>query len=357
MHILITKDREVARVILATHLRSWGHQVTEAVDGPEALELAANSPDNVDMLIADWDLPDMNGAELAARMHALSPALRHLYVILLAGREAFAPMTEKMDQGVFDDYIIKPFETAELQLRVQVGSRIVRAERAERQQDEILEMAVSRRTAAVRETQNEVLSRLFSALESRGEETAGHVRRIGLICACLGRLMGWDARRVETIKAAAALHDIGKISISDMVLRKSAPLTPGEFKLIAQHAPIGGRILAGSDNPVIRMAETIARAHHENWDGSGYPDGLAREAIPLEARIAAVADVYDSLLCDRVYRSSLPEEDVLRILRHESGRKFDPAVCALFIEHIDDIRRNCAEAGYAETQPTEEPAP
>ncbi len=357
MHILITKDRQMGRVILATHLRSWGHHVTEAADADEALRCAAENPGGVNMLITDWDLPGMGGLELARRLRGLSKADRHIYVLLLSERDTFAPLAEELSRGDFDDYLIKPFETAELQLRVQLGERILRAERAHRLQDEILERVVRRRTIAVRETQNEVLSRLFSALESRDEETAAHVRRIGQISACLGELLGWEAQRVDTIKTAAALHDIGKISVPDMVLRKSDPLTPAEFKLVTQHAAIGGRILSGSDNPVIRMAGVIARSHHENWDGSGYPDGLSREEIPVEARVTAVADVYDALLCERTYRSALAEDEALHILRNESGRKFDPAICALFIENFEEIRCRCVEGELAALPSSDDASP
>lgn len=341
MRILVAEDQQVARIILATHLRNWGHQVTETSNGMEALEYITGNPAGVDMLITDWGMPSMDGVELARKVRAMSDASQYVYTILLTGRGDVGDMIKGFSQGGVDDYIVKPFEAAELRLRINVGNRVIRAERTQRSHSLDLEHIVRRQTEAIRETQGEIVSRLFSALESRDEETGSHMRRIGLMSAHLGEALGWGPRRMDAIKAAAPLHDVGKIGIPDMVLRKPGPLTPAEFTIITQHSAIGARILSGSGNPTIQMAEVIARHHHENWDGSGYPDGLQKDAIPIEARVVTIVDVYDALLSDRVYRPGLPESEVLRILRWECGRKFDPDICLLFLDAIDDIKSCC----------------
>lgn len=343
MRIVIAEDQEMGRAILSGHLRRWGHDVIETRDGHEALSIIARSPDIIDMLITDWIMPVMDGVELARRVRRLSERKQYIYIILLTGRGEFNDIIEGFSQGGVDDYIVKPFEAAELQMRIQVGDRVVASERAQRQLNDSLQSIVRQQTAAIREAQEEIISRLFSALEFRDEETGGHVRRIGSMSASLGKLLGWNEQRLDTIRSAAPLHDIGKIGIPDHVLQKPGPLTPEEFLIIRRHAEIGARILSGSHNPVIMLGEIIAKSHHENWDGSGYPDGLRGEDIPLEARVVTITDVYDALLSDRIYRPSLTEQETVALLREGSGTKFDPRLLALFLDNLAYIREHALQ--------------
>ncbi len=341
MHILIAEDQQVARLILATHLREWGYKVTETANGIEALDYLFENKLNIDMLITDWSMPQMDGLELARRVRALSESSQYIYTILLTGKGDFSDIVQGFAQGGVDDYIVKPFEANELHLRIQVGYRMIKAERAQRTYSEHLEEVVREQTKAIRETQNEIISRLFNALESYDEETGSHVRRIGLMSAYLAYILGLPAHKVDAILAAAPMHDIGKIGVSDTVLLKPGPLTSAEFALVKQHTVIGGKILSGSQNPVIQLAESIAFNHHENWDGSGYPQGLKGEEIPLEARIVSVVDVYDALRSDRVYRPGLPEDKVIEYIKSQCGKKFDPKICTLFLEHLGEINKLC----------------
>lgn len=341
MRIVIAEDQQVARLILAAHLRSWGHEVTETAGGDEALDVITRNPNFFDMLITDWAMPGMDGVSLARHVRAFSDNTQYIYTILLTGKGEFGDIIEGFSQGGVDDYIVKPFEAAELQMRIQVGNRVIQAERTQRMQNINLQQIVREQTEAIRETQHEIISRLFNALESRDEETGCHVRRIGYMSAYIGELLGWDIDKIDAIRAAAPLHDIGKIGIPDSVLRKPGKLTEGEFRIITQHSEIGARILSRSHNPIIQMAEIIARNHHENWDGCGYPDGLSGETIPLEARVVAIADVYDALLADRVYRPGLPEAEVIRIMQGDRARKFDPDLLTLFVDNLAAIREGC----------------
>lgn len=338
MRILIAEDQQMARLILATHLRSWGHYVIETANGNEALQAIIDNPNSVDMLITDWGMPIMDGVELARQVRTLSDTHQYIYIILLTGRGEFGDIIKGFAHGGVDDYIVKPFEAAELQMRIQVGNRVIQAERAQRLLNLNLQSIVRAQTDTIRKTQDEIISRLFSALEYRDEETGYHVHRIGNMTGYLANMLGWDEEKIDSIKSAAPLHDIGKIGIPDIVLHKPDRLTEEEFSTITHHAAIGAHILSGSSNPVIQMAETIARSHHENWDGSGYPDGLRGEEIPLEARLVSIVDVYDALLKDRIYRPGMPEEQVLQILREGSGIKFDPFLLKLFLDNLDSIR-------------------
>ena len=200
-----------------------------------------------------------------------------------------------------------------------------------------LEEAVHERTAELRETQLEIIQRLAAATESRDEETGLHLERIGQLCERVGLVLGLSATEAATLRHASLLHDVGKIAVPDAILTKPGKLTDEEWVVMRRHAEAGAAILAGSSAPIMRMAETIALTHHERWDGGGYPQGLAGEAIPLVGRICAVCDVFDALLSPRPYKDPWPLEETLEELRRERGRHFDPAVVDAFMTLVDDL--------------------
>ena len=338
MHILFAEDQAVTRHFLSSYLRNMGHKVTEAANGQEALtcltlNTIATDVEEIGMLITDWDMPIMNGVELAKRARALREA-QYLYIILLTGKGEFDDRVHGFSEGGVDDYVVKPFEIDELKLRIQVGIRVIQAERSLREYTLGLERIVRDQTEAIRETQGEIISRLFNALLSRHAETGSHVRRIGIMSAFLAEKLGWSTDRIDLIRAAAPLHDVGKIGISDSILLKPGPLTIAEYNIMQQHSEIGQQILSSSRSSLIQMAERIALHHHENWDGSGYPHRLKGEMIPEEARIVSLVDVYDALRSDRVYRKGMEEDVVIEILLSERGRKFQPELIDLFMENL-----------------------
>ena len=189
---------------------------------------------------------------------------------------------------------------------------------------------------------DQVLERLARAGRFRDEETAEHVERMSRSCALLARALGWDPAACRDLRAAAALHDIGKIGVPDAVLRKPGKLTPDERALIEEHAQIGHDILVGSDDPVLQLAATVALTHHERFDGGGYPSGLRAEAVPLAGRIAAVADVFDALTHDRIYRSAFTVGEARDMLYEGRATQFDPVVLDAFatvLPEVEDVRR------------------
>ncbi|HFE32484.1 MAG TPA: HD domain-containing protein [Gammaproteobacteria bacterium] len=200
-----------------------------------------------------------------------------------------------------------------------------------------LEAQVHRRTADIRAREEEIALRLVWAAESRDDgETGAHIRRIGLYSEVLAGAIGWDRSSIDDIRIAATMHDIGKIGIPDVVLRKPGPLSAEEFTIMKTHPVIGGRILAGSKSPMLQMAKDIALSHHENWDGSGYPYGLAGEAIPMASRIVALADVFDALVHERVYKPGMSVDAALEIMTRNRRQQFDPN---LFDEFVRQRRR------------------
>jgi hypothetical protein len=202
--------------------------------------------------------------------------------------------------------------------------------RVARQNDE-LEVRVRERTAELRRTQLEILQRLSRAAEWRDEDTGRHVERMGELSERLGRTLGMSPAQAETLRHAAVAHDIGKIAVPDRVLLKPGRLTPEEREEMQRHALIGASMLSGSESEVMQLAETIARTHHERWDGAGYPDGLSGEDIPLAGRICAVSDVFDALVSERPYKRAWSVDEALDEIAAQRGRHFDPAVVDAFL--------------------------
>jgi CHASE2 domain-containing sensor protein len=209
----------------------------------------------------------------------------------------------------------------------------------------MLEDEVRRRTEELRETQLEVVRRLGQAAEWRDQETAAHIDRMSVLSARLGRAVGMSEQEAEMLLYASAMHDVGKIGIPDRVLLKPGPLDPDEWEIMKTHATIGANILASSSSPLLRMAERIALTHHERWDGSGYPAGLAGEQIPLEGRVCAVCDVFDALTSPRPYKDAWPVDEALEEIRSQSGRHFEPRLVELFLELAPELLAEHAKTG------------
>lgn len=186
-------------------------------------------------------------------------------------------------------------------------------------------------------SQEETIKRLSIAVESRDSETGSHIERMGRYCALIAERLDWPDERAVLLRMASPLHDVGKIAIPDSVLLKPGALTAPERREMQRHAEIGHRILAGSASPLLDLAAKIALTHHEKWDGSGYPNGLAGNDIPIEGRIAAIADVFDALTSDRVYRAAMEISEALKILSDGRGSHFDPEILDVFFGAIDEV--------------------
>jgi CHASE2 domain-containing sensor protein len=208
--------------------------------------------------------------------------------------------------------------------------------RMARRNDE-LEQVVRQRTAEVRSAQLEIIQRLAQATESRDQATGRHLDRMSVLCERVGLAMGLSPSEAETLRDASLLHDVGKIGVSDSVLHRSGEFSEDDRESMRRHTTLGAAILAGSSTPIIRMAEEIARTHHERWDGSGYPAGLRGEEIPLAGRICAVCDVFDALISARPYKDPWPLEEALCEMRNQRARHFDPAVLDVFLKIVADL--------------------
>lgn len=196
---------------------------------------------------------------------------------------------------------------------------------------------LERSETSLEHAQEETIMRLSMAVERRDQETGDHIERMGRYCSLLASKLGWSDQRCELLRIAAPLHDVGKIAIPDSILLKPGALTPEERLEIEKHAEVGHEILAGSDSPLLDLAARIALSHHEHWDGNGYPNGLVGEEIPIEGRMAAIADVFDALTSDRVYRPAMTVERSLAIMSEGRASQFDPALLDTFFDSIVEV--------------------
>jgi CHASE2 domain-containing sensor protein len=247
-------------------------------------------------------------------------------------------------QRAFEDGRILPVATPLFALVLGTVSTISAGYVTERRQrDRVsrrnveLEEAVSERTVELRKTQLEVIHRLAHATESRDQETGMHLERISRMCERVGLELGMTPTEAETLRNASLLHDVGKIGVPDAILLQPSALSDADREQMRRHTTVGAELLSGASSDVMRMAEEIARTHHERWDGEGYPAGLVGEAIPLPGRICAVCDVFDALLSDRPYKEPWPLPEALAQLRRERGRHFDPAVVDAFLRIVDQL--------------------
>ncbi|MDA8165846.1 MAG: response regulator [Desulfobacteraceae bacterium] len=338
--ILIVDDEDYIRNILSRWLGSEGYQCTPARDAEEALAILGED-DGYQLLISDIMMPGKSGINL---LEEVRERFAGLAVIMATGLDKRDVAIRTLQLGAYG-YVIKPFDKNELIISVAGALERRRLTVESRAYQERLRQEVRDRTADIRGREEEIALRLVSASEYRDEETGSHIRRMGAYSAALASALGWDSQTVDMIRVAAPMHDVGKIGVSDNLLLKPGRLTPEEFEKIKEHAVIGAKILGGSDIPLLQMATDIALYHHEKWDGSGYVHGLAGEEIPAAARIVAVADVYDALSNDRVYRKALPEEKVLAIMSQGRGSHFDPAVFDCFLELVPAFR-DIREKGF-----------
>jgi response regulator RpfG family c-di-GMP phosphodiesterase len=225
-------------------------------------------------------------------------------------------------------------------------------------ENEVLEAKVLERTEELRQTQLEVIRRLGQAAESRDEETGEHIERMSRMCQRLGVAAGFSEAEAELLRHATALHDVGKIGIPDRVLQKPGRFDAEEWAIMKTHTTIGASILAGSRSPLVQLAETVARTHHERWDGTGYPAGLEREEIPLAGRIAAICDVFDALVSARRYKEGWTLEDAVAEIRRQRGNHFEPRLVDLFCELAPELYAEATtEAPSSEPVGTQAQAP
>jgi len=331
--ILAVDDEPYVRDLVSRWLTGAGYACAQAATAQAALEHLRDN--EVHLLTLDVNMPGRSGMDLLQDIKKDYPDTA---VLMMTGVNDTKAAISALTNGAWG-YLVKPVEREELLFQVSgaLERRQLLVERREYTRG--LEEKVRQATVAIRQAHEETIHRLVTASMCRDEETGMHIRRTGLFSEALARAAGWSAADAEIIRMAAPMHDVGKIGIPDAVLRKPGKLTPDEFEIMKTHTTIGAKMLAGSHSAILGMAREIALGHHERWDGTGYPQGLAGPAIPEAARIVAIVDVYDAVSHDRVYRRAMPEDEVLDLMGKDAGSHFDPLLLAAFFSQLDEIRR------------------
>lgn len=322
-----------------------------ACDAAEALLMLGSEP--VDVLITDHNMPGASGIELIEKVQAASQ-WADIPIIMLTGCNDRTLKRRALDAGA-TDLLSKPIDQEDLLARLNSVIRLKRSQDQLATKNAELETLVRERTKQLEESRLEVVWRLSKAAETRDVETGNHTLRVGFYSQITAHALGLDQSFQEAILLAAPLHDIGKLAIPDEILQKQGPLTAAEFELMKTHTTIGHQILLAKysppqsynldfggksvgRSPFIEMAARIALQHHEKWDGSGYPSQLSGESISLEARIVAVADVYDALRSARPYKAPMSEAEAIAVLSKGKGRHFDVHAVEAFLDSLHVVR-------------------
>ena len=345
---------EGLRRLLRSHEEEWDIHV--AFDGSEALEQICSV--SFDVVVSDVDMPRMDGFALLTFLRD-SEQTRDIPVIMLTGAGQLELKRRALELGA-TDLLSKPVHIEDLVARIRSALRLKAHQDELKELNRSLEDKVKQRTMALEYSRQDIILRLAKAAEYRDTDTGNHVMRVACYCRVLAEEMGMPAEFVQNVFLAAPLHDIGKIGIADGILMKPAELTVKERRIMQRHCVIGTAIMEqyptgmqpftlwnsmsaalppeATDNPLLAMASSIALTHHEHWDGHGYPGHVKGEAIPIEGRIAALADVYDALSFERPYKPAFSEEKTLAIIQEEAGSHFDPAVYLALLKTLDKFR-------------------
>ena len=354
-HLLIIDDEPEIRNVLHEFL-SESYRCVAAPSAEEALALL--SRESFDLIISDITMEHMSGLELVPHILAFAP---ETVIIMISGMQTIESAIEALRVGAFD-YIMKPFDLGHVKLAVERALKHHALLQAKRCYETYLQELIERRTielnqtlASLESSYRTTLKALVAALETRDTDTHGHSERVVEFSLRLGRALGLDEDAMRSLEFGSLLHDIGKIGIPDAILRKPARLTDEEWEKMREHPSLGQKILAG-----IKFLEGAARVvgqHHEKWDGTGYPLGLSREEIDFNARIFAVADAFDAIISNRVYRAGKSYELAAAELERCSGKHFDPQVVAAFHlvpqedwENLRERSQACGAKGPRQTE-------
>ena len=341
--VLVVDDSQMVTQLICALLRPKGYACDVAMNMDEAQSYLESK--TYDLILTDVNMPPGDsGLELIRHVAVEYPETAAIIVTAIDD-----PETGKMalELGAYG-YVIKPFNNTEL--LINISNALIRRKltienrnHSLRLKQEVVERTKELMTTIhrlestykqLRLSQEETIHRLAKAAEFRDNETAQHINRMSRYCELLGRQLGLDDERCELLLAASPMHDIGKIGTTDSILLKDGKHTEQEFEIMKQHSEIGYRILSGSESELLNVGAMIALTHHEKYDGSGYPRGLAGEDIPLEGRITAVADVFDALTSKRIYKPAWKLEDAVSFMREQRGCHFDPELVDVFLESL-----------------------
>ncbi len=343
--LLIVDDDEALRRWEERVVRDQGYSCDSACDANVVREQLQQS--FYQLVLLDVNMPGESGMELLSHIRCDYPETA---VLMVTGQDSTKLAISAIELGAYG-YLVKPVGSGELLINVAnalhrrrlelENSRLVQRlratvdERSHELEETLQDLALSE--TKVLASQAETIFRLARLVEFRDEETGHHLDRMSSYCEILARQTGLSEERCQLVRLASQLHDVGKVAVPDSILLKRGKLTIEEFEVIKGHAETGFQMLSGGASEVVQLGALIARTHHERWDGSGYPRGLAGHGIPQEGRIAAVADVFDALTSDRVYRPAFPVKSAIGMMREERSRHFDPELLDAFLLALPEV--------------------
>ena len=341
--ILIVDDQTPNVTLLEKMLRAEGYvNVVATTDSRQVSELYVQQ--HFDLVMLDLNMPYLTGFDVMQQLRELEPD-SYVPILVLTAQPDMKTKLRALESGA-RDFLTKPFDRLEVLTRIRNMLEVRLMHNQVCDQNRILEEKVQERTRELADTRFEIIRRLGRAAEYRDNETGLHIIRMSKYSGLLGRAAGMSEQQCELLLNASPMHDIGKIGIPDSILLKPGKLDEDEWKVMKTHPAIGAEILSGHASELMRMASQIALTHHEKWDGSGYPNGLQGEEIPLVGRVVAVCDVFDALTTARPYKKAWPVEEAIAYIADNSGKHFDPALtqlCPEVLPAILDIRERYAE--------------
>ena len=325
--ILVVDDMPDNISILSSILKEE-YKVKAANSGNKALKIAFKT--HPDLILLDVMMPETDGYEVCRELKK-DPRTRNIPVIFTTALGDVEDEKMGLDLGAVD-YITKPLSPPIVLSRVKTHLSLYN-------QNRMLEKKIIERTEELANSRSEIIRRLGLAAEFRDNETGMHVIRIGYFSRLIAQGIGMDEREADIIFNASPMHDVGKIGIPDSILLKEGKLSGAERMIMQKHAEFGAKIIGIHEDRLLEAARQAALTHHEKWDGTGYPFGLAEEKIPLIGRITAVADVFDALTSTRPYKKAWPIQEAVDLLEKESGRHFDPQLIPVFLDNMDEVIR------------------
>jgi putative two-component system response regulator len=337
--VMVVDDTPGNLKFLGQVLHSAGYRVVQFPNGQMALQAAARNPP--DLILLDIMMPGMDGFEVCQKIK-LDASLQDIPVIFISALDDTESKLMAFSQGGVD-YVTKPFQAEEVLARVKTHLSLKWMQGELKRYTNYLERLVQEKVHEIADSQLATILAVSQLAEFRDDETGRHIERTRTFCKLLARQLqssnqddGIQDSFIQNIYHASPLHDIGKVGVADSILLKPGKLTSEEFEIIKTHTIIGARTLERvreryPQNAFVNMGITLTRSHHEKWDGSGYPDGLSGEDIPLSGRIMALADVYDALRSKRPYKEPFSHAQSLKIIKKDTGSHFDPAVVKAFL--------------------------
>lgn len=343
-HILVVDDSPSNLLLVERILQAAGYTHVQTISRSSEV-IAAFEADPPDLLLLDLQMPEPDGFEVMRLLARWTTGETYIPVLVLTADASPETRHRALDAGA-RDFLTKPLDHVDVLLRIRNLLHTRDLQLALQSQNELLDAKVRLRTQELDQARLEAFEKLALAAEYRDDDTREHTQRVGHVARLLALELGLDLPDAEMLAQIAPLHDVGKIAISDAILLKPGRLDAAELAAMREHAAIGAQIMSGTSSPLFARASEMALCHHERWDGSGYPRGLAGQQIPLGARIVAVVDTFDAISHERPYKPPWPLEKALEEIQRGSGSHFDPDIVDAFLrlDHASLLELPVADA-------------